>query len=74
MIATDVVFAGESPRASVAGTVPLHSFTKARARCQPCTEAASSSGDGGPELKTLWDGPAAYQLVGEVMAHQGYDG
>ena len=24
--------------------------------------------------KTLWDGPAAYQLVGEVTAHQGYDG
>src|SRR5207244_12664236 len=24
--------------------------------------------------KTLWDGPAAYQLVGEVRAHQGYDG
>jgi hypothetical protein len=21
-----------------------------------------------------WDGPAAYQLVGEVMAHQGDDG
>ena len=23
---------------------------------------------------TLLDGPAAYQLVGEVTAHQGYDG
>ena len=22
----------------------------------------------------VWDGLAAYQLVGEVMAHQGYDG
>jgi len=23
---------------------------------------------------SLWEGPMAYQLVGEVMAHQGYDG
>ena len=23
---------------------------------------------------TVWDGPAAYQLVGGVMAHQGDDG
>ena len=23
--------------------------------------------------KALWEGPMAYQLVGEVMAHQGYD-
>ena len=22
----------------------------------------------------LWERPMAYQLVGEVMAHQGYDG
>ena len=23
---------------------------------------------------SLWDGPMSYQLVGEVKAHQGYDG
>ena len=23
--------------------------------------------------ESLWEGPMAYQLVGEVMAHQGYD-
>jgi hypothetical protein len=23
---------------------------------------------------SLWEGLAAYQLVGEVMAHQGFDG
>ena len=26
------------------------------------------------ESFSVWDGPAAYQLVGEVMAHQGDDG
>ncbi len=24
--------------------------------------------------KTMWEGPMAHQLVGEVIAHQGYDG
>ena len=26
------------------------------------------------ESFSVWDGPAAYQLVGEVTAHQGDDG
>ena len=28
----------------------------------------------GPQGLALWDEPAAYQLVGGVMAHQGEDG
>lgn len=29
---------------------------------------------GGKCLVAVWDGPAAYQLVGGVMAYQGDDG
>lgn len=29
---------------------------------------------GGKRLVAVWDGPAAYQLVGGVMAYQGDDG
>ena len=28
----------------------------------------------GGKFVTVWDGPAAYQLVGGVMAYQGDDG
>jgi hypothetical protein len=30
--------------------------------------------DAAGKAPTVWDGPAAYQLVGEVTAHQGDDG
>jgi len=36
--------------------------------------AASLRSQRWPQGLTLPDGPAAYQLVGEVTAHQGYDG
>ncbi len=29
---------------------------------------------GGKRVVVVWDGPAAYQLVGGVMAYQGDDG
>jgi hypothetical protein len=37
-------------------------------------DTPSGSHDPAGKAPTVWDGPAAYQLVGGVMAYQGVDG